>query len=180
MSTRLSCARRWPGSSASWWRPRSANGSQPACTSEDQRTKRRNSYRERVWKTRAGEITLAVPRLRMGSYFPIFLERHTRSDQALVAVGQEAYVNGVSGATKRSEAFEFVHCSVGVLDGILLAILGRFQRMNPRFSLLTTGFSGIGSIGPRAVWTATHVPPVHLWGLPGLVEPVAVRTWAAC
>ena len=56
----------------------------------------RNGYRERSWRTRAGEIELAIPRLRAGSYFPSFLEPRSRSEQALVAVVQEAYVNGVS------------------------------------------------------------------------------------
>ena len=60
------------------------------------RTTHRNGYRERVWQTRAGEVELAIPRLRAGSYFPSFLEPRSRSEQALVAVVQEAYVNGVS------------------------------------------------------------------------------------
>jgi putative transposase len=34
--------------------------------------------------------------LRQGSYFPSFLEPRRRIDRALVAVVQEAYVNGVS------------------------------------------------------------------------------------
>ena len=61
-----------------------------------ERTTHRNGYRERSWQTRAGEITLAIPRLRSGSYFPSFLEPRSRSERALVAVVQEAYVNGVS------------------------------------------------------------------------------------
>ena len=61
-----------------------------------ERTTHRNGYRERTWQTRAGEIELAIPRLRSGSYFPSFLEPRSRSEQALVAVIQEAYVNGVS------------------------------------------------------------------------------------
>ena len=61
-----------------------------------ERVTHRNGYRERLWKTRVGEITLAIPRLRSGSYFPSFLEPRTRSEKALVAVIQEAYVNGVS------------------------------------------------------------------------------------
>ena len=61
-----------------------------------ERTTHRNGYRERSWQTRAGEVTLAIPRLRAGSYFPSFLEPRTRSEKALVAVVQEAYVNGVS------------------------------------------------------------------------------------
>ena len=61
-----------------------------------ERTTHRNGYRERAWQTRAGEIELAIPRLRSGSYFPSFLEPRGRSEQALVAVVQEACVNGVS------------------------------------------------------------------------------------
>jgi transposase-like protein len=61
-----------------------------------ERTTHRNGYRDRLWRTRAGEIELAIPRLRSGSYFPSFLEPRSRSEQALVAVVQEAYVNGVS------------------------------------------------------------------------------------
>jgi transposase-like protein len=63
--------------------------------SEDRLT-HRNGYRSRRWDTRAGEIELAIPKLRRGSYFPTFLEPRKRSEQALVAVVQEAYVAGVS------------------------------------------------------------------------------------
>jgi transposase-like protein len=61
-----------------------------------QRLTHRNGYRGRRWDTRAGEIELAIPKLRRGSYFPTFLEPRKRSEQALVAVVQEAYVAGVS------------------------------------------------------------------------------------
>jgi putative transposase len=60
------------------------------------RVTHRNGYRPRAWDTRVGEIELAIPRLRQGSYFPGFLEPRRRAEQALVAVVQEAYVNGVS------------------------------------------------------------------------------------
>src|SRR5215212_7179815 len=60
------------------------------------RVMQRNGYRPRRWDTRVGEIELAIPKLRQGSYFPRFLEPRKRSEQALVAVVQEAYVNGVS------------------------------------------------------------------------------------
>ena len=56
------------------------------------RVARRNGYRERAWDTRVGSIELAIPKLRSGSYFPSFLEPRRRSEQALVAVVQEAYV----------------------------------------------------------------------------------------
>src|SRR4051794_35574596 len=61
-----------------------------------ERVTQRNGYRPRSWDTRAGEIELRIPKLRSGSYFPSFLEPRRRSEQALVAVVQEAYVNGVS------------------------------------------------------------------------------------
>ena len=60
------------------------------------RTAQRNGYRERGWETRAGRIDLAIPRLRKGSYFPSFLEPRRTAEKALVAVIQEAYVQGVS------------------------------------------------------------------------------------
>src|SRR6201995_4915813 len=56
----------------------------------------RNGYRTRPWETRVGEIELLIPRRRQGSYFPSFLEPRRRSEQAIVAVVLEAYVNGVS------------------------------------------------------------------------------------
>jgi putative transposase len=61
-----------------------------------ERVTHRNGYRPRDWDTRVGELGLAIPRLRQGSYFPSFLEPRRRAEQALVAVVQEAYVNGVS------------------------------------------------------------------------------------
>jgi putative transposase len=61
-----------------------------------ERVTQRNGYRERSWATRAGELELRIPKLRQGSYFPSFLEPRRRAEQALVAVVQEAYVNGVS------------------------------------------------------------------------------------
>jgi transposase-like protein len=60
------------------------------------RATHRNGYRARRWDTRAGEIELQIPKLRRGSYFPSFLQPRKRSEQALVAVVQQAYVCGVS------------------------------------------------------------------------------------
>src|SRR4051794_5717505 len=57
----------------------------------------RNGYRPRAWETRVGEIELLIPRKRSGpAYFPSFLEPRRRSEQAIVAVVLEAYVNEVS------------------------------------------------------------------------------------
>jgi putative transposase len=62
----------------------------------EERLTHRNGYRLRGWSTRAGELELAIPKIRRGSYFPSFLEPRRRSEQALVSVVQEAYVAGVS------------------------------------------------------------------------------------
>jgi putative transposase len=60
------------------------------------RATHRNGYRPRRWDTRAGEVELQIPKIRQGSYFPSFLEPRRRSEQALLAVVQQAYVCGVS------------------------------------------------------------------------------------
>ena len=57
---------------------------------------RRNGYRPRRWDTRAGSIELQIPKLRQGSYFPALLEPRRRAERALLAVVQQAYVEGVS------------------------------------------------------------------------------------
>jgi putative transposase len=52
-----------------------------------ERVAHRNGYRPRTWDTRVGELELAIPRLRQGSYFPSLLEPRRRAEQALVAGG---------------------------------------------------------------------------------------------
>ena len=60
------------------------------------RTNQRNGYRERPWHTGVGTVRVAIPKLRKGSYFPSFLEARRTSEKALIAVIQEAYIQGVS------------------------------------------------------------------------------------
>ena len=62
----------------------------------DDRATHRNGYRARRWDTRVGEIELQIPKIRQGSYFPSILEPRRRSEQALLAVVQQAYVCEVS------------------------------------------------------------------------------------
>ena len=59
-----------------------------------------NGYRNRPWDTPVGTMELRIPRIREGSYFPSLLEPRRRSEKALLAVIQQAYV-GVS--TRRAD-----------------------------------------------------------------------------
>ena len=61
-----------------------------------ERLTQRNGYRLRPWDTRVGTLDLRIPKLREGSYFPSLLEPRRRSERALLAVVQQAYVEGVS------------------------------------------------------------------------------------
>src|SRR6201996_5556244 len=56
----------------------------------------RNGYRERSLDTRLGQLSLRLPKLRQGSYFPPFLEPRKTAEKALVTVIQEAWMGGVS------------------------------------------------------------------------------------
>lgn len=70
-------------------------GARPHERSES-RTNQRNGHRPRLLSTPAGDVELAIPKLRSGSFFPSLLERRRRIDRALFAVVMEAYVHGVS------------------------------------------------------------------------------------
>ena len=61
-----------------------------------ERVTHRNGYRSRDWDTRVGTMELRIPKIREGSYFPSLLEPRRRSEKALLAVIQQAYVEGVS------------------------------------------------------------------------------------
>lgn len=62
----------------------------------DTRATYRNGHRERRWETRLGTLDLKIPKLRQGSYLPGFLEPRKTGERALVAVIQEAWIQGVS------------------------------------------------------------------------------------
>lgn len=45
--------------------------------------------------TRAGTVELQIPKLRKGSHFPVFVEHRRTAENALIAVIQEAYAQGL-------------------------------------------------------------------------------------
>jgi len=60
------------------------------------RTTHFSGTRVRRFDTRLGTIYLLVPKLRKGGYIPFFVTERKRSEQALLEVVQEAFINGVS------------------------------------------------------------------------------------
>ena len=52
--------------------------------------------RVRRMDTRLGTVYLFIPKLRKGGYVPFFISERKRSEQALVGLIQEAFINGVS------------------------------------------------------------------------------------
>ena len=56
----------------------------------------RNGYRDKVLKSRVGELELMVPRLRSGHFSTELFTRYQRSEQALLLAMVEMVVNGVS------------------------------------------------------------------------------------
>jgi putative transposase len=60
------------------------------------RTTQRNGTRDKLVTTAAGDLTVKIPKLRSGSFFPALLCPRRRIDVALHAVVMQAYVEGVS------------------------------------------------------------------------------------
>lgn len=68
-----------------------------------ERENSRNGYRHRGLSTSVGDITVRIPKLRQGAFFPDdIIERYSRIDRALVATIAEMYVMGIS--TRKVEA----------------------------------------------------------------------------
>jgi putative transposase len=70
-------------------------GAEPHERSEA-RTTQRNGSRDKTVTTTAGDLTVKIPKVRTGSFFPALLAPRRRIDVALHAVVMQAYVEGVS------------------------------------------------------------------------------------
>jgi len=62
----------------------------------DERTTQRNGTRDKTVTTATGDLTIKIPKVRTGSFFPALLAPRRRIDVALHAVVMQAYVEGVS------------------------------------------------------------------------------------
>src|SRR5215207_2147873 len=98
------------------------------------RSGQRNGDRERAWDTRVGSLELRVPRVRDGSFYPSLLEPRKRAERALVAVVQEAYIQGVS--TRRVDdlvqALGMTGISKSQVSRLCQALDGEVERFRTR------------------------------------------------
>jgi putative transposase len=62
----------------------------------DARMTQRNGTRDKLVTTAAGDLTVKIPKVRTGSFFPALLAPRRRIDVALHAVVMQAYIEGVS------------------------------------------------------------------------------------
>lgn len=94
----------------------------------EQRQGHANGFKDKTLQTRMGAITVAVPQVREGGFYPSALEKGIRSERALKLALAEMYVQGV--ATRRVAAITEQLCGYSVsatqvsqaaqeLDGLL-------------------------------------------------------------
>ncbi len=79
----------------------------------DSRLAQRNGHRPKLLMTPAGDVDLAIPKLRQGSSFPELLELRRRIDKALWAVIMTAYVTGTS-TRKVDDLVKALGCDSGI------------------------------------------------------------------
>jgi transposase-like protein len=87
-------------------------GAAPGERTED-RLAQRNGHRPKLLTTPAGDVDIAIPKLRTGSFFPELLEPRRRIDRALWAVIMTAYVTGTS-TRKVDDLVKALGCDSGV------------------------------------------------------------------
>ncbi|AMD87168.1 transposase [Actinomyces radicidentis] len=78
-----------------------------------ERVTRRNGKRSKTVATTAGQVDLAIPKLRQGSFFPSLLNPRKRIDKALYAVVATAWVEGVS-TRKVDDLVKALGCESGI------------------------------------------------------------------
>lgn len=71
-----------------------------------------NGFKEKTVATRVGSVTVAVPQVREGGFYPSSLEKGLRSERALTLALAEMYVQGV--ATRRVAQITEQLCGVNV------------------------------------------------------------------
>jgi transposase-like protein len=78
-----------------------------------ERVTQRNGHRPKLISTPAGDVEVAIPKLRQGSFFPELLEPRRRIDRALWAVIMTAYITGTS-TRKVDDLVKALGCDTGI------------------------------------------------------------------
>ncbi len=78
-----------------------------------ERVTQRNGHRPKLISTPAGDVEVAIPKLRQGSFFPELLEPRRRIDRALWAVIMTAYITGTS-TRKVDDLVKALGCDSGI------------------------------------------------------------------
>jgi len=78
-----------------------------------ERVTQRNGHRPKLISTPAGDVEVAIPKLRLGSFFPELLEPRRRIDRALWAVIMTAYITGTS-TRKVDDLVKALGCDTGI------------------------------------------------------------------
>ena len=107
--------------------------------------------RPKLVTTKAGDVELAIPKLRHGSFFPSILERRRRIDRALFAVVMEAYVHGVS-----TRKVDDLVAALGAASGISKSEVSPHLRRARRVA------RGVPGPAPRSCRVPVRVPGRHL------------------
>lgn len=76
-----------------------------------------NGFKPKTVKTRLGELTLDVPQVREGGFYPEALEKGQRSERALILTMAEMYVQGVS--TRKVSAIVEQLCGSSVSSSVV-------------------------------------------------------------
>ena len=134
----------------------------------EERQAHANGFKEKTLQTRVGKLTLAVPQVREGGFYPKSLEKGLRSERALKLALAEMYVQGVStrkvaAITEELCGFEVTSSQVSraaqELDGVLSAWrerpLGEFPyvSLDARYEKVRLD----GQVRDAAVFTAIGV-----------------------
>lgn len=77
------------------------------------RSTQRNGHRPKLLSTPAGDVTVGIPKLGKGSFFPELLEPRRRIDKALWAVIMTAYITGTS-TRKVDDLVKALGCDTGI------------------------------------------------------------------
>ncbi|MEC5148902.1 transposase-like protein [Cryobacterium psychrotolerans] len=102
------------------------------------------------------DLTLKIPKLRHGSFFPALLERRRRVDQVLFAVVMEAYLHGVS-TRKVDDLGKALGADTGISESEVSRICAHLDREVAAFHDRDLGATGYPYVFLDATYCKTRL-----------------------